>query len=558
MKKDDLKTLGDLLQLINIEESNFSLFNHLQNDFIWETVSEKDFVSQTLAFAKFLELKGLKKSDRIVIFSRNSASWFVVDLACHLLGVITVPIFSGTTKESMQRQVLNSHANYAFIYGEKEWLETESIHEKFDFIITKEYKSSKGNYILNDLEPVSMTNKEIKERYNSVQEDDIATICYTSGSYDANKGIALTHKNIVSRIQAAREHYYLPRSSKVFSFLPVSHIFQRVTNYIYLAYRLEIFNINNADMIMLALKEIKPDFVTTVPRLLEKIYLGLEGYINSLGFLKRNVGKIAITFAKTKPENFVLIKKALKPIYKKLLKGLGVYSAQIVVGGAKLNEKINHFFLNLGLEVYQAYGLTETSSFVTMNSKEHFKANSVGKITRGIELKIAEDSEILVRGECVGNFGYNTPEFNELYFSKDAWFKTGDLGYLEEDFLFITGRKKQLMKSSTGKYISKASLQLELALLPKVEHALIIGEGKPYLTAIFFVDKTYKESDLEFISNQLKKVNKKFHNWEQIKEFQVIKKELSISKGELTMSYKLCETFLMKKYKKEIQQLYNK
>ena len=383
--------------------------------------------------------------------------------------------------------------------------------------------------------------------------------CYTSGSYDANKGIVLTHKNIVSRIQAAREHYYLPRSSKVFAFLPVSHIFQRVTNYIYLMYRLEIYNINNPDMVMLALKEINPTFVTTVPRLLEKIYLGLNGYVNSVGFFKRNVGKLAIAFAKTKPGSFVFIKRIFKPIYKKVLKGLGIYGTQIVVGGAKLNEKINHFFLNLGLELYQAYGLTETSSFVTMNSKDHFKANSVGKITQGIELKIAEDSEIFVRGECVGNFGYNnTPELNELYFSEDGWFKTGDLGYLEEDFLFITGRKKQLMKSSTGKYISKASLQLELSLLPKVEHALIIGEEKPYLTAIFFVDETYKESDLEFISNQLKKVNKNFHNWEQIKDFEVIKKELSIAKGELTMSHKLCETLLMKKYKKEIQQLYSK
>ena len=176
MKKDDLKTLGDLLQLINVEESNLSLFNHLQNDLTWKVVSEKDFVSQTLAFVKFLEEKGLKKGDRIVIFSRNSASWFVVDLACHLLGVITVPIFSGTTEESMERQVLDSQANYAFIYGEKEWIETESIHEKFNFIITKEYKSKKGNYTLSELEPVSMTNEEIKQHYDNVQEHDVATI----------------------------------------------------------------------------------------------------------------------------------------------------------------------------------------------------------------------------------------------------------------------------------------------------------------------------------------------------------------------------------------------
>jgi len=528
-----------------------------------------------------------EEKDKIAVISKNRPEWLILDLAVQQIGAVLTPVYP--TINEMELEFILKEAGVEIIFVNDAHL-AEKVNtikanipclkqifsfEKTDHVnYWKEILSSDENYL-----------RELKEISAEIQYEDLATIIYTSGTTGKPKGVMLSHKNIVSNVMACMS--YFPPGNRALSFLPMNHIFERMVTYLYLFKGVSIYYAENLDTDTIAknLQETKPHMFTTVPYLLEKVYEKIMLKGNELTGMKR----ILFFWAHGLAEKFEINKNqgalynfqlglANKIVFSKWREGLGNELNAIITGGAACQVKLIRIFTAAKIVIMEGYGLTETSPVISVNryDKTNRMFGTVGPLIDGVQAKMAEDGEILCKGPNVMMGYYKRPDLTAESM-EDGWYKTGDIGMMiDNKFLKITDRKKEMFKTSGGKYVAPVVVELKLKESPYIENIMVVGEGEKYVGALIIPSfNTLKEwaknknivfnSNAELLQNErvkelykdeIEHYNSQFSHVEQIKKFELLPYDWSIKTGEMTPKLSLKRKVVMEKNKDAVRRIY--
>ncbi len=577
----------------------YQLENHnLEKAFVskssgkWVVTSTKEFIEKINTVSRGLLRLGVKPNDKIaVISSANRTEWNILDMAILQLGAQNVPIYP-TIGVNDYKYIFN-HAEVTFCFLSDESLfekanavkdEVATLQEIYSFETIDGCKNWQEVF---DLGADDSNQKEVEELKDNVKSNDLATIIYTSGTTGVPKGVMLSHNNIVTNVLDSYPRLpIIQGKSKVISFLPVCHVFERMLHYLYIHSGLTIYFAESIEKVSDNLKEVKPNFMSVVPRLLEKIYDSIIAKGAELTGIKKRLFFWAVDLGldyKPYGANGWLYEKKLalanKLIFSKWREALGGELKTMVSGSAALQPRLTRVFAAAGMQVMEGYGLTETSPVATVNmyANKHFKVGSVGKPINNVEIKIADDGEILIKGPNVMLGYYKDPEKTAEVMTGD-YFHSGDKGELDkEGFLKITGRKKEIFKTSGGKYISPALLENEMKQSRFIEQILVIGEGQKMAAAIVqpnftFVKNWAKRHEINIgntfeeivttkevkqrIEEEITHGNKNFGKWETIKCFELTPEEWTVDNELLTPTFKPKREVILTKYKHLYDKIY--
>lgn len=562
-----------------------------KEDGVWKKYSIGHYIQMADNITSGLLALGIQKGDKIATITNNRPEWNFLDMAIMQAGAIHVPVYP--TISQADYQYIFNHADVKLVFTNGEDLPRKitellpacpGIRE----ILTFKYRDGFRNiYDLAELGQSQPEPEKVDEIKQSIGADDLATIIYTSGTTGNPKGVMLSHRNIISNFKAVS---YIPtfgEEGKALSFLPLCHIYERMLNYLYQYLGISIYYAESLATITENIKEIKPDMMCCVPRLLEKIYDKIQATGRKQKGLKRVIFFWAVNLAlrydvqgNNNPWYKLQHKIADKLIYSKWRDALGGNFKIIVSGGASIQPRLVRTFRAAGLPIYEGYGLTETSPVVAVTSTDPngIKIGTVGPPLRGVEIRIAEDGEILTRGPGVMMGYFKEPELTASVIEPDGWFHTGDIGQFEkEGQLRITGRKKEIFKTSLGKYIAPELLENRIKESPFIDNIMVVGENQKFAAALIVPDFNHLRSwckikeinyttDAEMVADQrirqrLMKVvdqyNKQFGSTEQIKKIDVMSGEWTTSSGELTPTLKLRRSYVCSKYKPLIEKMFN-
>lgn len=573
----------------------FNLKNALNTKYNgkWESLSSQEYVNKSNQLSRGLLQLGITPNEKIAIISTtNRTEWNICDIGTLQLGAQTVPIYPTISKEDYEYVLNHSEATYCFVSD-------VSILEKLNQI--KDKTKLKGVYTFDEVEGeknwkevLELGTKEdnqpeVEARKKAVKPSDLATLIYTSGTTGKPKGVMLTHKNIVSNVLTSEKRVPLEKGNdKALSFLPVCHVFERMILYLYQLCGTEIYFAESLEKLTENAQDIKPNVMTAVPRLYEKIYdkIILKG--EDLSGVKKALFFWAVALGlKYEPygaNGWWYEKKlgvARKLIFSKWQAALGGELKLMVSGSAALQPRLTRIFAAAEMPIMEGYGLTETSPVVTVNcidenGKKGFKIGSVGRVIDDVELKIAENGEILVKGPNIMQGYYKQPE-KTAEVLKDGYFHTGDKGELDsEGYLKITGRTKEMFKTSGGKYVIPPLLEGELKESMLIEQVMVVGENEKMPAAIIQPNFEYlgdwaKHKGIKFTSNEelirnekvidkyqrtIHKCNGNFGKWEQIKRFELTADEWSIDGGHLTPTMKMKREVILEIYKDLYDKIY--
>jgi long-chain acyl-CoA synthetase len=582
--------ISRLFDLINYQIATFDKEVALANkiDGNWKTYSSRDLkkIVDNLSLA-FLQT-GIDKDDKVAIISNNRPEWNFIDLALQQIGAISVPMYP--TISANDYNYIFNHAEVKKIFvGDVEIFEKAVEGSKgMDVQIISFDKIDGCDYwedfmALGDAGDLA----DLENKKEEVKTHDLFTIIYTSGTTGRPKGVMLTHGNVIHNLFAIEDRIILPKGeAKVLSFLPLCHIYERTASFCFIYIGASIYYAENMETIGDNLKEIQPHAFNTVPRLLEKVYdkivskgYELTGVKKSLFFWALNLG---LKYEPNKDQggwyNFQL-KLANKIIFSKWREALGGNIMQINSGASALQPRLARVFWAAQIPVCEAYGLTETSpgiSFSICNHKD-IRIGMVGKVLKDVEVKIAPDGEIIVKGPNVMQGYYKQPELTAEVLEPDGWFHTGDIGELHEGiYLKITDRKKEMFKTSGGKYIAPQPMENKFKESPVIEQIVVVGENKNYPAALIVpsiqgLQDWCKHKDIPYTNDEemllkpeildkfqkeVDNLNKYFGKWEQIKRFKVLPTQWTVDSGELTPTMKLKRKVIHERYAKEIGELY--
>ena len=559
----------------------------------WIKTSTEEYIAKANAISRALVEIGVQKNDKIAIISTNNRTeWNIMDIGVLQTGAQTIPIYP-TISETDYEYILNhSESIYCFVSAEEVLRKVNAI--KSNVPTLKEVysfntiKGCKHWTELLDLGKDEANQKAVEERKNGVIPSDLATIIYTSGTTGKPKGVMLSHDNIVSNvINSAPRIPFEKGKSRALSFLPVCHIFERVILYLYQYYGVSIYFGESIDKISDNIKEVKPNVMSAVPRLLEKVYDSIYAKGTQLSGIKKKLFFWAIDLGlRYEPYGAngawyeFQLKIARKLIFSKWKEGLGGNLDLMVSGSAALQTRLARVFAAAEIPVMEGYGLTETSPVISVNDMRNFgfRVGTVGKVIDGVTVKIAEDGEILCKGPNV-MMGYYKDEKLTSEVMTDDYFHTGDIGEFDADgFLKITDRKKEMFKTSGGKYIAPQIIENTMKQSRFIEQIMVIGDGQKMPAAIIqpsfdFIKEwakihkiTIGETNEAVISNpkvieriqeEVDKLNVKFGNWEKIKRFELTPEIWSIEAGHLTPTLKLKRKIVMEKYIDLFNKIYN-
>ena len=559
----------------------------------WVATSTKEFIEKANTVSRGLLRLGVKPNDKIaVISSSNRTEWNILDIAILQIGAQNIPIYP-TISENEYKYIFN-HSEVILCF-----LSDEVLFEKAN-AIKNEVSTLQEIYSFENIEGCknwgevlklgedNSNQPEVEKLKDAVKPDDLATIIYTSGTTGVPKGVMLSHNNVVSNVLDSSVRLPIIKGkTRVISFLPVCHIFERMLHYLYLLNGITIYYAESIDKIGENIKEVKPNFMSVVPRLLEKIYDGIIAKGAELTGIKKSLFFWAVELGlKYKPyaANGWWYEKKLalanKLIFIKWREALGGELTTMVSGSAALQPRLARVFTAAGMQVMEGYGLTETSPVVTVNmyADHHFKIGTVGKAINNVEIKIAEDGEILVKGPNVMLGYYKDPNKTAEVMTGD-YFHTGDKGEIcANGFLKITGRKKEIFKTSGGKYISPPLLENEMKQSRFIEQILVIGEGQKMAAAIVqpnfeFVKKWAKRHKIDIgtsledlvnntkvkerIMEEIDHGNKSFGKWETIKRIELTPEAWSVDNELLTPTFKPKREVIIKRYKDLYDKIYN-
>jgi long-chain acyl-CoA synthetase len=549
----------------------------------WVKTSTEEYLDKANRISRALLRMGIQKNDKIaVISSNNRTEWNIMDIGVLQTGAQNVPIYPTISEEDYQYILNHSESIYCFV-SDTEVLRklnlirhnVPNLKEVFSF---DDIPGCKNWVELLELGADESNQAEVQQRKDAVKTEDLATIIYTSGTTGRPKGVMLSHQNIVSNVldSAPRIPFEAGRS-RALSFLPICHIYERMILYIYQYYGVSVYFAESIDKLVDNLKEAKPNVITAVPRLLEKVYDRIYAKGTELSGIKRKLFFWAIDLGlKFEPYGAngawyeFQLKIARKLIFSKWKEGLGGNLSLMVSGSAALQPRLARIFAAAEIYVMEGYGLTETSPVIAVNDyrNRHFKVGTVGKVIQNVEVKIAADGEILCKGPNVMMGYYKDPE-KTAEVLVDGYFHTGDIGEIDsEGFLKITDRKKEMFKTSGGKYIAPQLLENAMKQSRFIEQIMVIGDGEKMPGAFIqpnfeFVKEWAKlhnidcgktnaeivcnEKVIDRIKEEVEELNKKFGNWEQIKRFELTPDVWSINEGHLTPTLKLKRKIVMEK-----------
>ncbi len=557
----------------------------------WKTYSTEEFLSAVNSCSRGLLKLGVNSGDKIGLIAHNNRSeWNIMDAAILQIGAINVPIYPTLTAEDYEYIMNHAEISYCFVSNEDLFLKVENAQPKVDSlkeIYTFEPVAKAKRWLEIHHEPDDELQKRVDDLAAAVNENDLATLIYTSGTTGLPKGVMLTHKNIVTNTLAS--HDRLPDVSKgrVLSFLPVCHIYERMMHYLYIYNSAQIFFAESLETIKEDLNYAKPHAFSAVPRLLEKFFDGITNKGTAAGGLKAKIFIWALDLAlEWNPEKqnggFYEWKLGIarKLVFSKVKEALGLTEIRAVSSGsAALQPRLARFFNGAGIPVFEGYGLTETSPVCTVNTTNEpgmMKIGTVGKVIQDVEISFGPDKEILVKGPNV-MMGYYKDEEKSAEALKDGWFHTGDIGeFDEEGFLKITDRKKELFKTSGGKYVAPQLLENAMKASRFIEQIMVLGENQKFPSALIVPNEdSVKEwckrhqvkgesfSDLlkdrkvkDKIWGEVEQINTQFAQWEKIKKIKILDTEFSIDGGELTPTMKLKRKPILSKYENLIKEIY--
>ena len=570
------KTLAEIVDYIETEVDNKSFLNHLE-DGQWKSISSKEFVHMVRSLASSFEKSGVCQGTSVAIISDSSPFWLIVDYALQCLGAVSVPIFANISSSNLSFELEDAEIKYVYIASQEKFDEIEGSLDEMNLVLVKDVKTNGKNVkqFLNFLENDTSYTKP------TINPNDLATIIYTSGSTGVPKGVELSHTNLITQILDTKERINLNSNFKALSFLPLAHIFERMVMSYYLSSGVSVFFADDVKNVAVLLKDLKPDVMTVVPRLLDKIYTKMHENVAQSKGIKWLIGSAAFYRANAKNPNSssenAFDRIFSKLVYTKLQDALGGNLKYLITGGAPLSIPVYRFFHNIGLPLYQGYGLTETSPVICVNYDEHNKIGTCGKPFSHVEVKLAEDGELLTKGPSVMRGYHKQPIKTKEVIDEDGWLHTGDLAEIDEEgYITLISRKKELFKTSTGKYVSAISMEQRITANKWVDYAVVIADNKPFVSALIFMDEILLESfakkkGLEALSfeelvehrriqaivmNLIKAVNVKLNHWEKIQKFHIVSDRVSIESGVLTPSMKVSRAKVEEIYNNEIDNFY--
>lgn len=560
----------------------------------WEALSSQQYIDKANAISRGLLRLGIQPNDKIAVISTsNRTEWNVMDIGILQVGAQNVPIYPTVSEEDYEYVINHSESIYCFV-SDKEILDklnTVRGNTQLKGVYTFDEIAGADNWseVLKMGEDKS-NQKEVEARMDAVKEDDLATLIYTSGTTGRPKGVMLSHKNIVSDVLLSSERVPFDFGSYVaLSFLPVCHIFERMILYLYQYYSVSIHFAESIETISDNLKEVKPHVISAVPRLLEKVYDKIIAKGSTVGGIKQKLFFWAVELGlKYEPYGAngwwyeTQLSLARKLIFSKWKEGLGGRIELIVSGSAALQPRLARVFAAAGIPVMEGYGLTETSPVISVNDQRNggFRIGTVGRVLKNVEVKIAEDGEILCKGPNVMQGYFKEPEKTKEVINGDGYFHTGDIGELDSDgFLKITDRKKEMFKTSGGKYVAPQLIENQMKQSRFIAELMVIGEGEKMPAALIqpdfeFVREWAKRKHIEIgpgnadlINNERVKAriqeevdfyNQKFGSWEKIKKFELTPDIWSIEGEHLTPTMKLKRRNIIKLYQNLYDGIYEK
>jgi long-chain acyl-CoA synthetase len=556
----------------------------------WQSISTHEYINQANAVSRGLLRLGIKPNDKIaVISSSNRTEWNILDIGILQVGAQNVPIYPTISSEDYEYILNHSEASYCFVSDIEvlEKLMAIQHNTQLKNIYTFDQIDNHQHWLeILKLGDDTENQNEVEARKNNVLPSDLATIIYTSGTTGRPKGVMLSHNNLVSNVLDSEKRVPFHKGkSKALSFLPVCHVFERMILYIYQYCGVEIYFAESIEKMVDNVKEVQPTVMTAVPRLFEKVYDKIVSKGNEQTGIKKMIFFWALElglkfepYGKNGSWYELQLKLARKLVFKKWQEGLGGKLELMVSGSAPLQPRLSRVFAAAQLPIMEGYGLTETSPVIAVNDMRDygFKIGTVGKVIDNVEVKIAKDGEILVKGPNVMMGYFKDPEkTNEVII--DGYFYTGDIGEIDSNgFLKITDRKKEMFKTSGGKYIAPSLIENHLKQSRFIEQAMVVGEGEKMPAALIqinfnFVKDWCKIHEIEFTSDEsiiqnprvidriqreIDEANKKFGHWEQIKKFELTPDIWSIENGHLTPTMKMKRKEIKLKYNNLLEKIY--
>lgn len=569
---------------------NLAMFSSKMNG-DWKALTTREFLNQVNAISKGLIELGVKPNEKVGLIAESGIQWHIVDFAIQQIGAVVVAIYPNITD-----------ADYQYIFNDAEIrvaiVSSKNLYQRIvnlkDSIYTLKYIFSieEHEQIRNWNEIVQLgqyiTDDHVQKLKDQVKSSDLATLIYTSGTTGKPKGVMLSHDNIIANVMSATEITPCKAYARGLTFLPPCHAYERMVIYTYFYIGITVYIAESFEKIGQNLMEIKPHIMTAVPRILEKVYEKIIKKGHNLQGVKRKIFDWAVSVGENydpvpEKRSFIYHMKltlAKKLVLNKWYEGLGGELQTVATGSASLQSKLIRVFLAAGIPIYEGYGMTEASPLISVNHYlKGIRVGTVGPAVKDVQIKLASDGEILVKGPNVMMGYYKNPEETSKTII-DGWLHTGDIGTWEDDvFLKIIDRKKELFKISGGKYVTPQPIEKKLVESKFIEQAMVVGEGMKFASAFIVPDYAhlvdwFKSEDpsllqlskvdflkeakvLKKINQEVRIANQHFGNWEQIKKPIILAEEFTIEGGELTPTLKLKRKVILQKYKNEYDHLYH-
>lgn len=578
----------DLAQLQYDIAPNFPMFS-FKKDNEWVKISNTEFIEQVNKTSKGLVALGVQPGEKVALISENRVEWNILDFAIQQIGAVVVAIYPNISTSDYSYIFNHAEIKNCIVSSKKLYTKILAIQDdcpQLNSIFSLDKEEGLNHWQDFVAEGQTIPDATLNLLRNGIEPDTLASIIYTSGTTGNPKGVMLSHKNLLADTLSSEYSFPVERGDRALSFLPVCHAYERVFQYVYMYKGLTIFFAQSMDTIGDDFKSVKPHIFSAVPRVLEKVYEKimatgekLTGVKRKLFFWSLRIGEQYKLEGRSWWYDFQL-KIARKLVFSKWREALGGDIKGIASGSAALQERLIRLYMAAGIPIYEGYGLTEAGPCIAVNCyRRGMKIGTVGLPLIHIEIKLAADGEILTKGENNMIGYYKNPE-STAEVLKDGWLYTGDIGqWVDGKFLKIIDRKKEMFKTSGGKYIVPQQIESKLVESSFIEQAMVLGEGRkfpaalivpnynnllewsknavPSLSALTRLDFLNSPELKQKIESELSRINKNFGNWEQIKKFAILPEEMTVESGELTPTLKMKRKIILQKYEREIEEIYN-
>ncbi|MBP5135853.1 MAG: long-chain fatty acid--CoA ligase [Paludibacteraceae bacterium] len=565
----------------------------------WKPLSSNDFYAKVTRLAHALRKRGVGENSRLAVYSQNCPEAIIADFANFTLKATTVPVYATSSCEQLKFIVDDAQVKVIYTGDQAQFdnaVEVSKTSASVELIVALsrdiniEGVEKARYYDTLELEGTG-DNSEIHPA-ESYSADDIATIMYTSGTTGNPKGVVLMHSNYLDAMKRNQDRLVsITRDDRSLTFLPITHVFERAWCYLCMTKSVPLYVNYNPKDILVSLKEVRPTLMCGVPRFWEKVYLGILRKINMMPPLKKGFATWALAVARQ--YNVEYIDKGREPywwltlrykilnrlVFKGIRETLGIENGNFFpVAGSSLSNQILLFLRGLGIPIMYGYGLTESTATVACFDYKNYRIGSVGRVLDGLDVKIGEDDEILIKGGTITKGYFNNPEANKAAFTEDGYFRTGDAGKIEDGHLYLTERIKDLFKTSNGKYIAPQQIEMSLAASPYIEQIMVVGDNRNYVTALIVPDFEALKEKIKaegwgvnsvkaiigdarvyrFYESEIDRLQAGMAPFEHIKKFSLIPKGFTLEGGELTNTLKFRRLFITQKYATLIERMYDK